>query len=194
MPNGARRSGADTAGSPGYLPGAGGGFLPWACGFWSRFGKELICRAGPRLTKGGRLRPNLQARLNLTTMRNGSRLNAYVQSATFRAASAFSPCPAQFDHPRGGDSAARHRVCDVTGWSPQYGGRHSGFGILCAVSHRHRFVGRHRLIAGVRHHGTVPAFSLKPKWARVALGRIAQLVQSACLTRRMSGVRIPLRP
>src|SRR5262249_31946676 len=25
-------------------------------------------------------------------------------------------------------------------------------------------------------------------------GRIAQLVQSACLTRRMSGVRIPLRP
>src|SRR5918998_2083702 len=26
------------------------------------------------------------------------------------------------------------------------------------------------------------------------LGRIAQLVQSACLTRRMSGVRIPLRP
>ena len=48
---------------------------------------------------------------------------------------------------------------------------------------------------GVRRHGTVPAravFDMAD--ACSPSGRIAQLVQSACLTRRMSGVRIPLRP
>ena len=60
--------------------------------------------------------------------------------------------------------------------------------------------GRDRAVRRVRRHGTVPAQGVIPVlWASqvtgsTSPGRIAQLVQSACLTRRMSGVRIPLRP
>ena len=53
-------------------------------------------------------------------------------------------------------------------------------------------------IASVARVSVVTARSLRMSLIRsgraCALGRIAQLVQSACLTRRMSGVRIPLRP
>ena len=75
---------------------------------------------------------------------------------------------------------------------PSARGRAAGPRVLRALP------ARHRPLAACRssRHGPCAWTYFHALGARAALfpGRIAQLVQSACLTRRMSGVRIPLRP
>ncbi len=50
------------------------------------------------------------------------------------------------------------------------------------------------LLRSLLNCGKVPIFALQSRTKASQIGRLAQLVQSVCLTSRGSGVRIPQRP
>ena len=107
------------------------------------------------LDEGWEIAPETTGATELDPTWNGSSLHTYVQSAPLRSAAASSCWLRAISSSWRRRCGAGGGVSDAAGRPPQCGGGDPGLWLLCAVSYRHR------LIAGVRRHGTVPAYIAK---------------------------------
>ena len=137
----------------------------------------------------GRWTPKLWVGLNLTRPDRSSNLKAYVKFAPSDSPPASPAGPAESRDSGSRSPGARGGVCHAHRGTSQRCRGHPRPRLLRAVSARHRSVAEG---CWSSRHGPC-SWCIHPT-RRAVSGRIAQLVQSACLTRRMSGVRIPLRP
>ena len=131
----------------------------------------------------------MQGDQNLTEPGNGGSLIPYVCISPVGRAAALSPCPQEPDDSRRGRDRPRRRLRHPLGGTSQRRRGAPGDRVLRPIPRRHRALADCREL----RHGPCACRSVQCR-PRESSGRIAQLVQSACLTRRMSGVRIPLRP